>query len=82
MTRLASALIAGAFLAASAGMALAATGDAARMTEALNLLEAQGYGSFSNFKADGVNFAATVSQDGRSFTVLIIPDSGQIIRQG
>ena len=85
MKSLASTLLAGAFLAASTGLALAAggsAGDAARMTQALNLLEAQGYGSFSNFKADGANFQATVDQNGQSFSVLINPDSGQISRQG
>jgi Peptidase propeptide and YPEB domain len=83
MVRFSSALLAGAFLAATAGMALAAdSGGANRMTEALNLLEAQGYGSFSNFKADGANYEATVSQNGKSFTVVINPDSGQVTRQG
>lgn len=85
MNRLASTVLAGAFLAASTGLALAATGgagDAARMTQALNLLESQGYGSFRDFKAAGANFAATVSQNGQNFTVLINPDSGQISRQG
>ncbi len=91
MKRLASALLAGTFFAASAGMALAATtapaaapsanttapvqpqhkahpravaatkrlqsnapGEA-RMTHALNLLEAKGYGDFREFKQDGKN---------------------------
>ena len=83
MSRFSSALLAGAFRAASAGLALAAdSGGANRMTQALNLLEAQGYGSFSNFKADGANYQATVTQDGQSFTVVINPDSGQVTRQG
>jgi len=82
MSRFSSALLAGAFLAASAGLALAADSGANRMTQALNLLEAQGYGSFSNFKADGANYQATVTQDGQSFTVVINPDSGQVTRQG
>jgi hypothetical protein len=93
MNRLAATLLAGACLASSAGLALAAgqpmsakpaagrsAGD--RMTAALNLLEAKGYGDFSNFKADGNNFAATVKQNGKSFGVVIEPDSGQITRQG
>ena len=63
MTRIASLLLAGALLAASGGLALAA-GNAARMTQALNLLEAQGYGNFSNFEQDGANFEATVKQNG------------------
>lgn len=82
MTRLASTLFAGAFLAAGSGLALAADADAARMTQALNLLEAQGYGAFSNFKQSGTDFEATVNQNGQSFKVLINPDSGQITRQG
>jgi hypothetical protein len=93
MNRLASTLLAGAFLVASAGLALAAgqpgsTAPAAsrpagdRMTAALNLLEAKGYGDFSNFKADGGNFAASVKQNGQSFGVVINPDSGQITRRG
>jgi hypothetical protein len=82
MVRFSSALLAGALLAASAGMAFAADSGANRMTEALNLLEAQGYGSFSNFKADGANYQATVTQNGQSFTVTINPDSGQVTRQG
>src|SRR5215469_1408620 len=36
--------------------------DAKRMTKALNILEAKGYASFNNFKADGTNFSATVAQ--------------------
>lgn len=82
MTRFSSALLAGALLVATAGMAFAADSGANRMTDALNLLEAQGYGSFSNFKADGANYEATVTQNGQSFTVVINPDSGQITRQG
>ncbi len=101
MNRIVSPLLAAVFLAASAGLALAANtaaqpaaaqpsaavphqnraqGD--RMTSALNLLEAQGYGSFSNFKQDGQNYAATVKQNGQSFGVVINPDSGQVTRQG
>lgn len=67
-------------------MAAAARHDKAapleeRMTDALNLLEAKGYGDFSGFRQDGKNFAATVSQDGRRFTVVIDPDSNRITRQ-
>jgi hypothetical protein len=105
MNRLASILLAGAFLAGSAGMAFAATPSPApatpaphamahrapakggtsagnRMTQALNLLEAKGYGDFTNFKADGSNFTATVAQNGQHFAVLVNPDSGQVTRQG
>jgi Peptidase propeptide and YPEB domain len=82
MNRIASLLLAGAVLAASGGLALAAPGSAARTTQALNLLEAKGYGSFSNFKQDGADFEATVKQNGQSFTVTVNPDTGQITRQG
>ena len=52
------------------------------MTHALNLLEAKGYGDFRDFKQDGTNFAATVTQNGQSFGVVIDPDNNQITRQG
>jgi hypothetical protein len=57
-----------------------ALGD--RMTAALNLLEAKGYGGFSDFKQNGKDFAATVNQNGQHFTVTVDPDSGQVTRQG
>lgn len=52
-----------------------------RMTHALNLLEANGYGAFSDFKRDGDDFAATVSQSGTPFTVIVNPDTDQITRR-
>jgi len=55
--------------------------DAQRMTKALNRLEAKGYGSFNNFKADGANYSATVSQNGHEETVVVNPDSGQVMTQ-
>jgi hypothetical protein len=57
-----------------------AAGD--RMTAALNLLEAKGYGGFSDFKPSGKDFAATVNENGQHFTVTVDPDSGQVTRQG
>jgi len=54
---------------------------AERMTKALNLLEAKGYGSFSDFKPDGKDYAATVTQAGHSMTVRVDPDSGQVTTQ-
>jgi hypothetical protein len=57
------------------------TPAARRMTHALNLLEAGGYGAFHDFRSDGKNFAASVTQQGRAFTVVIDPDSGQLTRQ-
>ena len=55
--------------------------DAKRMTKALNILEAKGYGSFNNFKADGANYAATITQSGHEQTVVVNPDSGQVTTQ-
>ena len=56
--------------------------DAKRMTKALNILEAKGYGSFNNFKADGANFSATVApQNGPETTVVVNPDNGQVTVQ-
>ncbi len=54
---------------------------AQRMTSALNLLEAKGYASFNDFKADGKDFTATVMKNGHDTTVRIDPDSGQITAQ-
>jgi uncharacterized cupredoxin-like copper-binding protein len=94
MNRLIPALLVPAFLAASGGAALAATAQTAavrhdkaapaeaRMTRALNLLEANGYGDFSDFKPEGKNFAATVTRGDQHFTVTIDPDAGNISRQG
>jgi hypothetical protein len=53
-----------------------------RMTHALNLLEANGYGDFSNFQQSGKDFAATVKRDGQQFGVIVNPDTNQITRQG
>ncbi|MGA3305690.1 MAG: hypothetical protein ABSC26_06740 [Stellaceae bacterium] len=52
-----------------------------RETQALNLLEAQGYGNFTDFRAEGANFAATVSDPNGQYTVLVNPDNGQVIRR-
>ncbi len=82
MNRLASAVLAGVFCVATGGVAVGApAATAERMTHALNLLEAQGYGSFSNFAPDGKNFTATVNENGQRFTVLVDPDSDQVTRQ-
>ncbi len=56
--------------------------DAKRMTEALNLLEAKGYGAFNDFKADGQGYSAAVTQNGHPVTVVVNPDSGQVTPQG
>ena len=55
--------------------------SAVRMTKALNLIEAKGYGSFDNFKADGKDYFATVTQNGHAMTLHVDPDSGQVTTQ-
>lgn len=67
---------------AKEAMAMSGNHKAQRMTSALNLLEAKGYGSFNNFKSDGKDFTATVMKNGQSQTLRIDPDSGQITNQG
>ena len=49
-------------------------------TRALNLLEAQGYGNFTNFRRAGNDYDATVSQNGKTFPVTVDPATGQITR--
>ena len=49
-----------------------------RATRALNLLENRSDGQFSNFRADGADFAANVTKDGRTMSVPIKPDLQQI----
>jgi hypothetical protein len=119
MNRLASAALAGAFFAATGGIALAAQPPASaastspanaatasvnstasamarpqgargadnsptslRMTHALNLLEAKGYGDFHNFRQDGKNFDATVTRAGKQASVQVDPDTDQVTVQG
>ena len=53
-----------------------------RETQALNLLEAKGYGAFTNFRPAGNDFAATVTRDGRTMTVQVNPQSGQVTTAG
>ena len=67
---------------AKEAMAMSGSHEAQRMTSALNLLEAKGYGSFNDFKRDGKDFTATVMKNGHSQTVRIDPDSGQVTNQG
>jgi hypothetical protein len=52
-----------------------------RATTALNILEAQGYANFSDFRPDGDMFTAVVNDGGQQFRVAINPDTGQITRQ-
>jgi len=51
------------------------TESANRETEALNLLGANGYPDFKNFHRDGKNFEATVTQNGKTRTVMVDPDA-------
>lgn len=51
-----------------------------RATVALNLLERQGFGYFTNFRPAGSEFAATVIDNGQQFDVMIDPEAGQISR--
>lgn len=53
---------------------------AERMTHALNILEANGYGDFSNFRANGKNFAATVTEQGKPMSLVVDPNSNQVSR--
>jgi hypothetical protein len=52
-----------------------------RATTALNVLEAQGYANFTDFRPDGSMFTALVNDGGQRFRVVINPDTGQISRQ-
>ncbi|GEM_PF-4054868 len=47
-------------------------------TTALNLLEAQGYGGFTNFRRNGRFYEATVSQSGKTFQVKVDPATRQV----
>lgn len=50
-------------------------------TKALNLLEAQGFSSFRNFRpVANDQYAANVMQHGRSMTVYVNPQDGRITR--
>jgi len=63
------------------------TPEARRATDALNILEAKGYCSgisenslsaFTDFAPQGENFVAHVSQNGRSFTAVVNPSTGEV----
>jgi hypothetical protein len=57
------------------------TAEARRETHALNLIETKGYGGFTDFRADGKNFTASVMSAGKHYTVTVNPDTGQVTRQ-
>jgi Peptidase propeptide and YPEB domain len=50
-----------------------------RASAALNLLEAHGYGDFTDFQPDGQNFTAMVATtNGQRAKVVINPDTGDV----
>ncbi len=66
------------------------TPQARRATDALNLLEARGYCSdlqekkpsaFAEFRPQGDDFAATIVQKDRRYTVTVNPDTGRVSRE-
>jgi hypothetical protein len=62
-------------------MGAADSADAERITRALNLLEANGYGGFTNFQPAAGGYAATVTKNGRQMNVTVNPDTGQVTPQ-
>ena len=70
-----------------------ATGDAPearRVTHALNILEAQGFAAglddksvraFRDFREQGKNVVATLSENGHAPRVTVDPDTGQAMQQ-
>ncbi len=66
------------------------TPQARRATDALNLLEAQGYcadlqekqpSAFAEFRQQGSDFVATIAQKDRRYTVTVNPETGRVSRQ-
>lgn len=61
---------------------MAASRLADRETKALNVLQANGYGSdYQNFQRDGNNYSATVTKNGKPEKVTIDPDTGTVTPQ-
>ena len=54
------------------------TPAARRVTDALNLLESQGYAEFDNFHEEGPAFAADGKLDGKPVRLMIDPATRQI----
>lgn len=82
-------LLSGAILAAGPAFAATSTAGwgqpnppASRATAALNMLEAQGDGQFTNFTASGRDFTADVTKNGQVEHVLVNPDTHQIAPAG
>lgn len=55
--------------------------ESSRATVALNVLEAQGYANFSDFRPDGGMYTALVNDGSQQFRVVINPDTGQLSQQ-
>jgi hypothetical protein len=49
-----------------------------RATQALNLLEARGYGGFTDFHAVGHDFAANVMRNGGTVHLLVNPGTDRV----
>jgi hypothetical protein len=90
MRRLTVMALAAVLVGSSGGIALAATTPStdihgsygptrahhgSRDTEALNLLEAHGFGDFKDFHPVGQNFQATATVKGKQVTVMVNPDA-------
>ena len=64
--------------------------EARRATKALNIRESRGFAAgveeksrnaFADFRAHGKDFVATIVQHGRTFVLLVDPDTNQVTRQ-
>ncbi len=49
-------------------------------TEALNLLESEGYANFTNFRQDGTRFLAEETQNGRTWQLAVDPKARTIVK--
>jgi hypothetical protein len=56
--------------------------NANRETQALNLIEARGYGPIRSFRNDGKLYDATVMQNGKAISLQVDPDNGRVTHQG
>jgi hypothetical protein len=52
--------------------------SADRETQALNLLESRGYGSFTNFRAAGSDYTARAMTNGHAVNLRVDPRSGKV----
>lgn len=49
-------------------------------TEALNLLESEGYANFTNFRQDGARFIAEETQNGQTWQLAVDPETKTIVK--